>query len=279
MMQHFPNTRSTPLSQHLVWGVLLFVFLLTSTAHAYTRSKTSDGKDLFWATFPIEYHFHDQVASGLSKADTFAAFDKSFAAWSSQDCTCIHFKKGGVVSDNQLGYDQSAPDKNKNLLIFRTAKNSWTHERLAVAVTSTIFKKNNGEIVAFDIELNAEHFNFSLDGASVDGKPTMDVQNTITHEVGHVIGLDHSSNRSATMFAAGLPNETKKRKLHTDDIDGLCTIYPKGTTCSKPPSSGCGCQTSSKNIPWTPVLLLLLFAFLVHSVKRKNRHKASNKTI
>jgi hypothetical protein len=62
----------------------------------------------------------------------------------------------------------------------------------------------------------------------------MDLQNTVTHEVGHVLGLAHSSVTGATMNATTAPRETDKRSLAADDIQGVCAIYP-------PPSGGCGC--------------------------------------
>jgi MYXO-CTERM domain-containing protein len=54
------------------------------------------------------------------------------------------------------------------------------------------------------------------------------VRNTVTHEVGHFLGLDHTPIEAATMFATAPRGETAKRDLHQDDIDGLCAIYPQG---------------------------------------------------
>ena len=60
----------------------------------------------------------------------------------------------------------------------------------------------------------------------------MDLRNSITHEVGHLIGLDHPPNTprnaESTMFASAPACETKKRSLAQDDIDGICMIYPSG---------------------------------------------------
>jgi hypothetical protein len=54
----------------------------------------------------------------------------------------------------------------------------------------------------------------------------MDVQNIATHELGHSLGLGHSSYSTATMYAYANYGETQKRSLHWDDIDGIEYLYP-----------------------------------------------------
>lgn len=64
----------------------------------------------------------------------------------------------------------------------------------------------------------------------------MDVQNTVTHELGHVLGLAHPNPYTgATMSATAPPGETSKRVLTPSDVNGICTIYPVGYT----PSNAC----------------------------------------
>ncbi|MFQ6105069.1 MAG: matrixin family metalloprotease [Candidatus Glassbacteria bacterium] len=62
-----------------------------------------------------------------------------------------------------------------------------------------------------------------------EGNPSwneMDVQNIATHELGHSLGLGHTSYYNATMYAYADYGETKKRSLHWDDIDGIEYLYP-----------------------------------------------------
>jgi hypothetical protein len=56
----------------------------------------------------------------------------------------------------------------------------------------------------------------------------MDVENIATHELGHSLGLGHTSYSDATMYAYANYGETKKRSLHWDDIDGIEYLYPEG---------------------------------------------------
>ncbi|XP_031250604.1 metalloendoproteinase 2-MMP-like [Pistacia vera] len=52
----------------------------------------------------------------------------------------------------------------------------------------------------------------------------MDLETIAVHEVGHVIGLDHSSEKESVMFAT-IGFGTIKRKLHSDDVQGARDLY------------------------------------------------------
>ena len=54
------------------------------------------------------------------------------------------------------------------------------------------------------------------------------VQEIITHEMGHALGLGHSSDSSATM-AAYVHFDNRCASLMPDDVQGIKTIYPGGT--------------------------------------------------
>jgi len=82
----------------------------------------------------------------------------------------------------------------------------------------------------------------------------VDLENVMTHELGHYLGLAHSTVLDATMFASAEAGETIKRDLDPDDIEGLCTIYPAGSpggVCDFTPRGGLqldcetGCSVSS----------------------------------
>jgi peptidoglycan hydrolase-like protein with peptidoglycan-binding domain len=64
--------------------------------------------------------------------------------------------------------------------------------------------------------------------AAVVPSDRFDLQSVATHEIGHALGLEHSTEPGAIMwpyFAIGTP----KRSLHQDDIDGIREIYGRQT--------------------------------------------------
>jgi len=52
-----------------------------------------------------------------------------------------------------------------------------------------------------------------------------DIESVVCHELGHVLGLGHSSVTQATMYAYINSGDASKRTLHSDDIAGLNYLY------------------------------------------------------
>ncbi|MFW5878805.1 MAG: matrixin family metalloprotease, partial [Myxococcota bacterium] len=132
----------------------------------------------------------------------------------------------------------------------------WEHPSGAIAMATTTFHRSTGLLVDADIELNEARYHFtardgppcedgSVDSCTLDSdcKPHeeclrgecrtsgcvhTDVANTVAHEAGHALGLDHSEYVQATMYPSASLGDTNKRDLHEDDIQGLCDIYPAG---------------------------------------------------
>jgi hypothetical protein len=73
-------------------------------------------------------------------------------------------------------------------------------------------------------------------------KVQYDLQSILTHEVGHFIGIAHSPDPGAVMFASYAPGSTAQRELHPDDIEAVCAIYPSTSEapCNTEPRGGFG---------------------------------------
>ncbi|KEO84897.1 matrixin family metalloprotease [Tumebacillus flagellatus] len=85
--------------------------------------------------------------------------------------------------------------------------------------TSTMTNSNN-KIVEADIDINVS-YPFANDGSSGN----YDIGGNITHELGHLLGLEHSVDPEATMYGQSPMGETKKRTIEQDDKNGILFLY------------------------------------------------------
>jgi hypothetical protein len=204
------------------------------------------------------------VDGELAEEAVLAAIRRSFEVWEAEGCTDLSFPEGPRVSPT-IG----ANTKGKNVItvVFRNescdglvpasdpcwedggcanAYGCWDGDPLQIGLTTTTFSRCTGQILDSDIELNAADFRFTVEdgppcsGGSRDGCVDTDLENTLVHEIGHVIGLGHSADPQATMYARSPDGETAKRDLAADDREALCTIYPAdGPTLVCEPVEGC----------------------------------------
>jgi matrixin len=199
-------------------------------AYACSRTGTNFGPSLIWTNRTIPWFISGTL--GVKTVDHDLAVEEikaSFHTWEAVDCSDLSLPFQSEEQGLKAGFD-AASDSNKNVVVF--IPQGWPYDPGVVAVTTNNFDTRTGIIYDSDIEVNNQEFRFVVADASCDKRSgVMDLRNAITHEVGHLLGLDHPPNEPQfaddTMFASAPPCETKKRDLAQDDIDGICSIYPK----------------------------------------------------
>jgi hypothetical protein len=127
-------------------------------------------------------------------SDLLAAVRRSMQVW--EDAAAIEFKE--VISEKQnVSQPGSAGDGISLITIAPTAENALLFGKGGeeAAATTRIFYDARGRISEADIVLNP-YQQFSADGTF----GTFDLESTLTHEIGHLLGLEHSAMRSSTMY-------------------------------------------------------------------------------
>ena len=231
----------------------LSLFFTVSTAQAFTLYTTDEtGEPLRWFARSAEIRFDDGAPGEVDKATARQAVMESFRRWTPLTCENsdgefmpepFTFVDGGYVTEAQVGYDDTLAADNENLVIW--VQTGWLHGAEVLALTSLTYDVFTGQIVDADLELNDAKV-FSLQPSNQQ----YDVANTVVHEAGHFLGLDHSAIQIATMFSQALPAETEKRDLTQDDVNGFCALYgpfaaPVTDIQPSQPSSSCTSLPSS----------------------------------
>lgn len=223
--------RSRRMRARAVLSIAIVASLVPAPALAYkcTRTGGDSGPSLIWTTREVGWVADARFTADIPDQDAaLNAMKAAFGAWSDVDCSDFHFTLSEVRANVHAEAKDGGPYE--NVVVFDAI---WPYEKGIIGLTTNAYDAQTGQLFDSDIELNDEHFSFVLaDQGCTPRSGVTDLQNTLTHEAGHMLGLDHPPNRAefaeATMFASAPPCETEKRSLARDDIEGLCRIYPAG---------------------------------------------------
>ncbi len=278
--------------RHLVLALLV----LCGPAHAYVRTTSErSGKPLFWAVrcIPMQPDSRGSQDMGLPLFQQTLA--KAARNWTDQTHTCSSLVVFGIEA---AGVVDTGPD-DRHVVTFRD--HVWEDNPGIVAKTvlwhlDAPGKTNDGLILDADIKLNGVEFTFITDPATPArrGTDVADLESTLTHELGHVMGLGHTcwdesgaqpiddrgqpvlkcaqvdlpqSVTAATMFPyTSPPGSTAMRNVTADDVRGICEPYPSGSdaACFSKIEGGCGfLATTPTSSGWICLVALVALVALV----------------
>jgi hypothetical protein len=171
----------------------------------------------------------------FAESDALAEATLAARAWSEVPCTSMRF----VVSPSK---DAATSGDGRSHVTFHVAE--WPNELVAGALAQTVITVDGqGRITDADVHVNGKDHTFATSSSAPSGPPrgTVDLRSILTHELGHVLGLGHSTDPSATMAAGA--SGTGFRTLELDDENGVCTLYP-GKGAARCPDSSCPARFS-----------------------------------
>lgn len=243
--------KSSPTRARVAWiaaaAAGLMVAAFAPDAAAFERTKTCNSygtyeckpgenpKPIEWPVRCVKYRINEDGSEQFGSTDGKISdrlknlVEQAFQSWNDPDCAGFAMVNGGLTSNDRARYKQNQGiEGNMNLVVWRDDSWPYQRSRAAFALTSVTYDSNEAVITDADIEINSANYDFAHLQKSQVGSDNakVDLLNTLTHEVGHFVGLDHPNNPDATMYGKAPPGEIQKRNLSQDDVRGLCTIYP-----------------------------------------------------
>ncbi|MEO7736242.1 MAG: hypothetical protein ABIY55_35110 [Kofleriaceae bacterium] len=286
---------------------------------------TKSGKYLYWESGCVYITPDPAGTQALAYDVVLRIIDASIASWNNGAAACSYLK---LIVEPPVAPPVVPPvalevygKDHVNLIKFRDTV--WGRPAVrdapakayppeAAAITSATYiddrtSSRDGAIVDADIEINGVGFAISVDGQSnTSGLTKSDLQNTLTHELGHLQGLEHTCRLStneparidnsgnpvplcsaiprppatpaqqaivdATMYPSQEADERTKSTLSDDDIAAICAVYPTANdpnNCTQVSSTGGGCCSASGLDDRPGVSFLLAGAVLLLMRRRK----------
>jgi len=300
--------------------VLDSVKVLAAPPSFVRTGPTKSGHYLYWESGCVFVTPDAAGTTALPGDDEFTIIDKSIATWNTgtESCTYLQVMTTGRKA-LEVGRD------NINLIKFRDT--TWgrpavgkdaakTYDAQAAGITTAIYiddakSDRDGAIIDADIEINGVNFDIaencrqgeppvpstcqSQHTGGVNGRS--ELQNTLTHELGHLHGLEHpclasgdparvddqgnpvpscgnasAASQATTMFNFQDAGETKKETLEADDINAICKVYPLANdpgTCAAVGATSSGCCSVASPGERSDLSLLLAGATVLTVLRRR----------
>lgn len=273
-------------------AIVLAIAMVSADASAWCQLRTrtgevtragecgTEGVVLAWRDRCVSYSVNSADSLDLDLETIQRISAASFANWTTQTCGDapfpIEIREDAPRACMLAQHISDGP--NVHTLTFEA---DWPEnfDDNVYAITSVWHRASDGSILDADMLVNEDNGPFGEcpdRGCRPDenGITTVDLESVLTHEIGHFFGMGHSQFGFATMHASAPRGETDKRTVSSDDIQGVCAMYPvdgPAAECDFAPIGGLarfcepqtGCALRPAPTQEAPALTLLAFLLVV----------------
>lgn len=204
------------------------VILAATLGHTYLRLiNPSNGAPLRWASpQSISVVIHSTGSDDITDGSHITALRNAIASWNAIEGTTARLVENTNPTHMAIG------DYTSNLhhvLRFdeTNASGYFPLGSSTVAITPVWFY-TNGFITDADVLFNGRGYGFTTSGEAGH----YDVQDVAAHELGHLLGLDHSGQAGSTLYPYVDPRMVLHRSLARDEMQAMRAIYPSGTNAT-----------------------------------------------
>jgi hypothetical protein len=263
-------------------AAVIALTIVTSTAHAYVQNLNVSGLPEYWQASCVSVTVYTNGFSTMTRDEVAKSIGAAAQSWSPGAVSCpdggnpsieiVTSMAPATTPAPAVAYDAH------NSVVFVTE--GWDPDLESAVASTRVFARADGRIVDVDIQINAQWSDWAnldpgFDTNGLNNQAPFDLQNAVTHEFGHLLGFGHTcwsefsdparpiddqgqgvpdcgdsapeDVRQSVMYAIVDPLrlEVSKRVLSSDEIRGVCEIYPD--TVAVPacaldtPNDGCGC--------------------------------------
>jgi hypothetical protein len=288
-------------------GLVAAALAASGPAWGYVRTLTNSGHPMRWEQHELSAILYvGSVPEGVSRELFLAAARAGARPWSGSAlaCTDLQFAFGeSSATTADVAYDGASRitfrlDRWHKVPCDPTRERCRDYDPSILAVTS-VWSSADGRILEVDMEINGVNQSWG-DVVAEGARGQQDLQNVLTHEMGHFLGFDHTcaiggvredggkpSPRdhlgrlvpschaatpdllATTMYPSGVRGDTDKRDLAPDDIQAVCDLYP--------PDSGCAIASAGRSGGGAAPAAAVALAVLVLGGRRGLRFRGSGR--